>query len=87
MRWVDERVLVEEGHITAVMVITLVCAAITEAIGIHAVFGAFVAGVLLAQSPRVRANAIEKLAGVVHGVFTPVFFAFVGLRVNLTAFE
>jgi len=84
MRWVDERVLVEEGHITAVLVITLVCAAITEAIGIHAVFGAFVAGVLLAQSPRVRANAIEKLAGVVHGVFTPVFFAFVGLRVNLT---
>src|SRR5581483_1215892 len=55
MRWVDERVLVEEGHITAVLVITLVCAAITEVIGIHAVFGAFVAGVLLAQSPRVRA--------------------------------
>lgn len=84
MRWVDERVLVEEGHITAVLVITLVCAAITEVIGIHAVFGAFVAGVLLAQSPRVRANALEKLVGVVHGVFTPVFFAFVGLRVNLT---
>ena len=84
MRWVDDRVLVEEGHITAVLVVTLVCAAITEVIGIHAVFGAFVAGVLLAQSPRVRANALEKLVGVVHGVFTPVFFAFVGLRVNLT---
>ncbi len=84
MRWVDERVLVEEGHITAVLVITLICAAITEKIGIHAVFGAFVAGVMLAQSPRVRANALEKLVGVVHGVFTPVFFAFVGLRVNLT---
>ena len=84
MRWVDERVLVEEGHITAVIVVTLLCAAITEAIGIHAVFGAFVAGVMLAQSPRVRANALEKLVGVVHGVFTPVFFAFVGLRVNLT---
>ena len=84
MRWVDERVLVEEGHITAVLVITLICAATTEVIGIHAVFGAFVAGVLLAQAPRVRANALEKLVGVVHGVFTPVFFAFVGLRVNLT---
>ncbi|MBM4254375.1 MAG: hypothetical protein FJ147_00595 [Deltaproteobacteria bacterium] len=84
MRWVDERVLVEEGHITAVLVVTLICSAITEAIGIHAVFGAFVAGVMLAQSPRVRANALEKLVGVVHGAFTPVFFAFVGLRVNLT---
>lgn len=84
MRWVDDRVHVEEAHITAVLVITLVCAAVTEAIGIHAVFGAFIAGVILAQSPRVRANALEKLAGVVHGVFTPVFFAFVGLRVDLT---
>lgn len=84
MRWVDERVQIEEAHLTAVMVITLTCAAITEKIGIHAVFGAFIAGVVLAQSPRVRANALEKLAGVVHGVFTPVFFAFVGLRVDLT---
>jgi len=84
LRWVDERVQVEEAHITAILVVTLICAAITEAIGIHAVFGAFVAGVLFAQSPRVRANALEKLVGVVHGVFTPVFFAFVGLRVDLT---
>src|SRR5262249_6174056 len=84
MHWVDDRVHIEEAHITAVLVLTLVCAAVTEAIGIHAVFGAFIAGIIVAQSPRIRANALEKLAGVVHGVFTPVFFAFVGLRVDLT---
>lgn len=84
MRWIDEHAHVEEAHITAVLLITLVCAAVTEAIGIHAVFGAFVAGVILAHSPRVRANALEKLVGVVYGVFSPVFFAFVGLRVDLT---
>jgi Kef-type K+ transport system membrane component KefB/nucleotide-binding universal stress UspA family protein len=87
LRWIDEQVQVEEAHITAILVVTLICAAITEAIGIHAVFGAFVAGVLFAQSPRVRANALEKLVGVVHGVFTPVFFAFVGLRVDLTQLQ
>lgn len=87
LRWIDEHVQVEEAHITAILVVTLICAAITEAIGIHAVFGAFVAGVLFAQSPRVRANALEKLVGVVHGVFTPVFFAFVGLRVDLTQLQ
>jgi Kef-type K+ transport system membrane component KefB/nucleotide-binding universal stress UspA family protein len=84
MRWINERVQSEEAHITAVLVLTLVCAATTEGLGIHAVFGAFVAGVMLSQSPRVRANALEKLAGVVYGVFTPVFFAFVGLRVDLS---
>ncbi|NOT58207.1 MAG: universal stress protein [Deltaproteobacteria bacterium] len=87
LRWIDEHVQVEEAHITAILVVTLICAAITEAIGIHAIFGAFVAGVLFAQSPRVRANALEKLVGVVHGVFTPVFFAFVGLRVDLTQLQ
>jgi Kef-type K+ transport system membrane component KefB/nucleotide-binding universal stress UspA family protein len=87
MRWINDRVQIEEAHITAVLVLTLVCAAITEGIGIHAVFGAFIAGVILSQSPRVRANALEKLAGVVYGVFTPVFFAFVGLRVDLTRLD
>lgn len=84
MRWLDDRSHLEEAHISAVLVMTLLCAAATEAIGIHAVFGAFVAGLVLSQSPRIRANALEKLSGVVHGVFTPIFFAFVGLRVDLT---
>jgi Kef-type K+ transport system membrane component KefB/nucleotide-binding universal stress UspA family protein len=84
MRWLDDRSHLEEAHISAVLVITLLCAAATEAMGIHAVFGAFVAGLVLSQSPRIRANALEKLSGVVHGVFTPIFFAFVGLRVDLT---
>lgn len=83
-RWINDRVQLEEAHITAVLVLTLTCAAITEGIGIHAVFGAFIAGVILSQSPRVRANALEKLAGVVYGVFTPIFFSFVGLRVDLS---
>lgn len=84
MRWLDDRSHLEEAHISAVLVMTLLCAAATEAMGIHAVFGAFVAGLVISQSPRIRANALEKLSGVVHGVFTPIFFAFVGLRVDLT---
>jgi Kef-type K+ transport system membrane component KefB/nucleotide-binding universal stress UspA family protein len=87
MRWINDRVQLEEAHITAVLVLTLTCAAITEWLGIHAVFGAFIAGVILSQSPRVRANALEKLAGVVYGVFTPVFFSFVGLRVDLSRLQ
>ena len=85
MRWLDDRSSLEEAHISAVFVVTLLCAAATEVIGVHAVFGAFVAGLVFSQSPRIRANALEKLSGVVHGVFTPIFFVFVGLRVDLTS--
>ena len=53
-------------------------AAITEKIGIHAVFGAFVAGCILRQVPRLRAGHAAPARGGVGGVFAPVFFGLVG---------
>lgn len=58
-------------------------AALTDKLGIHAVFGAFTAGALIRQVPRVRQVALERLEAVVGSVLAPVFFAFVGLKVNL----
>ncbi|MBC8131455.1 MAG: cation:proton antiporter, partial [Deltaproteobacteria bacterium] len=64
---------------------TLVCAAVTERIGVHAVFGAFVAGLVLHQVPRVRKETVAKLESFVLSVLSPVFFGIVGLRVDLGA--
>jgi len=58
-------------------------ALITEAIGIHALFGAFLAGVALSSARDVTASvrgAIEPLAGV---VLLPLFFAASGLRTEI----
>ena len=67
------------------MVLTFGCAAITEQLGIHAVFGAFVAGVLVAESPRVREATLDALDSVITGVFAPIFFVYTGLRVTSLA--
>jgi Kef-type K+ transport system membrane component KefB len=58
-------------------------ALVTEAIGIHALFGAFIAGVALSSARDVAAavrNAVEPLAAV---VLLPLFFAASGLRTEI----
>ena len=46
-------------------------------------FGAFVAGVVLHQVPRLRKETIVRLESFTFGVLAPIFFGIVGLRVNV----
>src|SRR5215471_17938181 len=54
LRWVDDHTYVEHAKFSAAIVIALVCAVITQSIGIHAVFGAYIAGVMMAGSARLK---------------------------------
>jgi Kef-type K+ transport system membrane component KefB/nucleotide-binding universal stress UspA family protein len=83
LRYVNERVDLAGGDLTLILGFTFLAAATTEAIGIHAVFGAFAAGILVRQLPRVRPQSIETLEVFVLSALSPLFFAFVGLRVDL----
>jgi Kef-type K+ transport system membrane component KefB len=60
----------------------LLCALITETIGIHALFGAFVAGVVMPSSPEFRAFLKDKWAFGSYALL-PLFFAFTGLRTQV----
>ncbi len=64
--------------------LTLLCSAyIAELIGIHALFGAFLAGVIMPQSFNFKQKITEKLEDVSVLVLLPVFFAFTGLRTQI----
>lgn len=66
----------------------LLGAAFTEAIGIHAIFGAFIAGVALGASRHLQERTRVLLDEFVSFIFAPIFFAGIGLRVNfLTQFD
>ncbi len=85
LHFVNERVRLAGSDVTLILVITFSSAAATEAIGIHAVFGAFVAGLMIRQVPRVRSESLHMLETFVLSALSPIFFAFVGLKVDLWA--
>ena len=85
VRVATEHFKTSDSDLVLVIVITFLCAAATERIGVHPVFGAFVAGIVLHQTPRLRKETVAKLESVTFGVLAPIFFGIVGLRVNLWA--
>ena len=69
--------------VAAVLVVLLASALTTELIGIHALFGAFLAGVVMPRRPRFRAYLTERLEEFSSVFLLPVFFAFTGLRTRI----
>ncbi|MEJ7914400.1 MAG: cation:proton antiporter, partial [Chitinophagaceae bacterium] len=63
--------------------IFLLSAYTTEVIGIHALFGAFMAGIIMPSSSNFRKLLIDKVEPVSLGLLLPLFFAFSGLRTQL----
>lgn len=71
------------GELVVIFCVTMLCAAFTEQIHVHAVFGAFVAGVIFRQCPTLSHENLGKLESVTMSLFAPLFFGAVGLRVDL----
>src|SRR5262249_42390471 len=85
VRLATEHFKASDSDLVLVIVTTFLCAAATERIGVHPVFGAFVTGIILHQTPRLRRGTVARLESFPFGVLAPVFFGIVGLRVNLWA--
>jgi Kef-type K+ transport system membrane component KefB/nucleotide-binding universal stress UspA family protein len=71
------------GSVTVVLLVALAAGATTHAIGLEAVFGAFIAGVVLGRSRYHDTEVFAQLDGVTRAFFAPLFFATAGLRVDL----
>lgn len=70
------------GVLVYVLLIALLAAAFTEWIGVHSIFGAFVAGVAIGHSHHLRQRTHETIHQFITNIFAPVFFASIGLRLN-----
>jgi Kef-type K+ transport system membrane component KefB len=64
-------------------VVLLLSSYCTEIIGIHALFGAFMAGVIMPPNQRFRNLFIEKVEDVSMVLLLPLFFVFTGLRTQI----
>lgn len=69
--------------VAAIFGILLISSLITEVLGIHPLFGAFLAGAIMPPSINFRRLIIEKIESVSLGLFLPLFFVFTGLRTQI----
>jgi Kef-type K+ transport system membrane component KefB len=71
------------GLMAVVLVAVLVSAFTTEAIGVHAIFGAFLFGVIVPHDSRLAAVLHERFDPLVTLLLLPAFFAFTGMRTEI----
>lgn len=72
-------------RITVLMVLVFGYGALTHHLGIEAVLGAFLVGIVVGQLRQFGRQARHVFETITLGVFAPIFFAASGLRVDLTA--
>ncbi len=69
--------------LTVVLGVVLVSALSTELIGIHALFGAFLAGIVMPTAGGFRDKLVVRVENLSAVLLLPVFFAFTGLRTQI----
>ena len=84
IRWANDTFRSEFPVITMILVITGVMALMTHMLGVRTVLGAFMAGVLIGESPILTDHIQQQLRGVITAFFMPVFFGMSGLSADLT---
>jgi len=84
IRWTNDRFTSEMPVLSAILVITFVLALATDKLGVHTALGAFMAGVMIGQSPILTEQIEAQLRGLIVALFAPVFFGVAGLSVDLT---
>ena len=77
------REMISKPVIALLLVVLLVSAYLTEVIGIHALFGAFMAGIIMPSEINFRKIVVEKLEDVSVVLLLPLFFVFTGLRTQI----
>ena len=72
--------------LAAILIGAFACAAATEWLGVHAVFGAFLFGACLPRDDRLLKSLIERVEYLAIVVLMPIFFALAGLSTTGDAF-
>lgn len=67
---------------TVVVSAGLLCGAITQWLGIHAILGFFLAGIMVGSAKGISQNLRDSVSQTLHAIFVPLFFATLGLKID-----
>ncbi|KAH9672194.1 Cation/H(+) antiporter 20 [Citrus sinensis] len=88
MRWVARRCspehdVVDEAYICLTLAGVMVSGFMTDLIGIHSIFGAFVFGLTIPKGGNFAERLIERIEDFVSGLLLPLYFASSGLKTDV----
>ncbi len=75
--------VVDKALVAFMFLVLITSSFLTEILGLHALFGAFIAGVVMPDNVKFRKIMTEKVEDVSLALFLPLFFASTGLRTEL----
>jgi Kef-type K+ transport system membrane component KefB/mannitol/fructose-specific phosphotransferase system IIA component len=70
------------GSLTFIVLLGVLFGAITEVIGIHALFGFFIAGVVMGEAKSLSEETRSSITHTLDALFVPVFFVNIGLKLD-----
>jgi Kef-type K+ transport system membrane component KefB len=71
------------GRFGMVMVFMLISACTTDALSVHALFGAFLAGLVMPRGSSLEKELRGRMESITLGLLLPLFFAYTGLRTSI----
>ena len=75
--------VIDKGLVAFMFLLLIASAYLTEILGLHALFGAFIAGVVMPENIKFRKIMTEKVEDVSLALFLPLFFVSTGLRTEI----
>ena len=75
--------VIDKGLVAFMFLLLIISSYLTEMLGLHALFGAFIAGVVMPSNVKFRKIMTEKVEDVSLALFLPLFFVSTGLRTEI----
>jgi K+:H+ antiporter len=83
--WMQKRVPSTGGLLAVLVGLSFLCASFTEFIGLHAILGAFIAGIAMGDSAALPEKARDLAGQFFMNIFAPLYFVSIGLRLDFAA--
>lgn len=71
-----------QDQLAIILLVVLAAGWITSALGVQALFGAFLAGTVMPQLPALRRDLWVRIEALISVLFLPIYFALTGLRAS-----
>jgi len=78
----EKRLPEPSTSLTFTCLLGILCGALTLKIGIHALFGFFIAGIMAGEAKSLSEKSRQVISQMVNALFIPLFFVSVGLKID-----